>query len=234
MTRLRTGLHKHGKEGLLCLLESCTGDEYDKVNLGAARGVGAWCLWQDGAFPAGELLWRRALQGAVWVGGKPCRRMLAQAPAACHTLLLLLLCSPAAPPHPPPLSNTAQVLLALGGRRRIASKLYGRLGLSWHYTRRLADVEATHSMMGRESLAYQNPELKYAALPGRWACCGRMPGMLLLVWLWPGPGVLCAAVPLQGAGRSCGKARATLLLMCLQGVAQVCLETIDAKPSACK
>lgn len=29
--RLRTGLHKHAKEGLLCLLESCTGEEYDKV-----------------------------------------------------------------------------------------------------------------------------------------------------------------------------------------------------------
>lgn len=30
--RLRLGLHKHGKEGLLCLLESCTADEYDRVS----------------------------------------------------------------------------------------------------------------------------------------------------------------------------------------------------------
>ena len=30
--RLRLGLHKHAKEGLLCLLESCTADEAAKVS----------------------------------------------------------------------------------------------------------------------------------------------------------------------------------------------------------
>ncbi|KAL4421350.1 hypothetical protein ABPG75_010641 [Micractinium tetrahymenae] len=85
--RLRTGLHKHGKEGLLCLLESCTGDEYDKV------------------------------------------------------------------------------LLAVGGRLRVARKLRGRLRLSWHYVRRLQDVEQTHATLGSHMLAYENRELKYAALP---------------------------------------------------------------------
>ncbi|KAL4424856.1 hypothetical protein ABPG77_011106 [Micractinium sp. CCAP 211/92] len=87
--RLRTGLHKHGKEGLLCLLESCTGDEYDKV------------------------------------------------------------------------------LLAVGGRLRVARVLRGRLRLSWHYLRRMQDVERTHETLGSHVLAYENTELKYAALQGK-------------------------------------------------------------------
>lgn len=40
------------------------------------------------------------------------------------------------------------MLLALGGKKRIARLLRGRLRLSWHYTRRLADVEATHKLLG--------------------------------------------------------------------------------------
>ena len=53
-TRLRLGLHKHAKEGLLCLLESCTGDEYARVGGpgwacgggcggGWLRGIRLWC-----------------------------------------------------------------------------------------------------------------------------------------------------------------------------------------------
>lgn len=43
LTRLRTGLHKHGKEGLLCLLESCIAGEYDKVRLPGCRAIGQRC-----------------------------------------------------------------------------------------------------------------------------------------------------------------------------------------------
>ncbi|GAB4816915.1 hypothetical protein N2152v2_003961 [Parachlorella kessleri] len=86
LLRIRIGLHKFAKEGLLCLLESCTQEEY------------------------------------------------------------------------------RQVVSALGGRRRVEGRLRGRLRLSWHYTRRLADVERTHQE-DPQSLAYQEEELRYGMLP---------------------------------------------------------------------
>ena len=52
---------------------------------------------------------------------------------------------------------------ALGGRRQINRRLRGWLHLSWHYTRRLRDVEALH-VQDEAALAYQQPGLKYAAL----------------------------------------------------------------------
>ena len=52
---------------------------------------------------------------------------------------------------------------ALGGCRQISRCLRGWLRLSWHYTRRLRDVEALH-VQDEAALAYQRPGLKYAAL----------------------------------------------------------------------
>lgn len=84
--RVRMGLHKHAREGLVCLLESCTLGEYEAV------------------------------------------------------------------------------LGALGGRRGVLRRLRGWSWLaSWHYSRRVGDVEAVH----REApcqLAYLVSELRYAAL----------------------------------------------------------------------
>jgi hypothetical protein len=84
---LRRGLHKHAKEGLLCLFESCTASEVKKVTR------------------------------------------------------------------------------ALGGRKKVNSYLCGWTRTSWHYRQRLDDVVNNHMKNGFESLAYKNPELKYAALP---------------------------------------------------------------------
>eukprot|EP00887_Chlorella_sp_A99_P004784 scaffold4.g4784.t1 len=94
--RLRVGLHKHAKEGLLCLLESCTAEEREAV------------------------------------------------------------------------------VAALGGAPAVARRLCGWLRLSWHYSRRLADVEAVHRE-DPSQLAYLKQArragcsrgLKYAALPSR-------------------------------------------------------------------
>jgi len=47
--------------------------------------------------------------------------------------------------------KSLQILLALGGKKRIAKLLRGRLWMSWHYTRRLADVEATHKELGPQA-----------------------------------------------------------------------------------
>lgn len=44
-----------------------------------------------------------------------------------------------------------QILLALGGKKKIAKLLRGRLWMSWHYTRRLADIEATHKELGPQA-----------------------------------------------------------------------------------
>lgn len=46
------------------------------------------------------------------------------------------------------MANGLQVMLALGGKKKIVRLLHGRLHLSWHYTQRLADVEATHKTLG--------------------------------------------------------------------------------------
>ena len=145
---LRTGLHKHAKEGLLCLLESCTQREFERVRWD--RGG-----WGKGAQGVGA---RGGLQGQR--GGEPSWEVQGgarQGPAGTAPLL----------------PSLAQVLLALGGRARVAAKLRGRLRLSWHYSGRLADVEATYATLGPEALAYQNPALKYAALPPP----GALPGV---------------------------------------------------------
>ena len=57
------------------------------------------------------------------------------------------------------------MLLALGGRGKVERKLRGRWRLSWHYTRRMADVEALHATSPL-ALAYEDRQLKYSALPG--------------------------------------------------------------------
>ena len=83
------------------------------------------------------------------------------------------------PPHPPhhPRSHAAQLLLALGGRATLGRRLRGRLHLSWHYARRVGDVEATHASLGPHALAYQNHALKYAALElGAWGWWGAQGG----------------------------------------------------------
>jgi hypothetical protein len=41
---LRLGLHKHAKEGLLCLLESCTGNEAAKVPAALPAALSPSCL----------------------------------------------------------------------------------------------------------------------------------------------------------------------------------------------
>jgi hypothetical protein len=49
LTRLRLGLHKHAKEGLLCLLESCTRREFEGVRpQGQPQGLqsGWWATQQ--------------------------------------------------------------------------------------------------------------------------------------------------------------------------------------------
>jgi hypothetical protein len=83
---IRRGLHKHAKEGLCCLLESCTVDEVNAI-------------------------------------------------------------------------YTAQ-----GGRVVVENKLRGWLHFSWHYNRRLKDIDITHEKDPMQR-AYRNSALKYAALP---------------------------------------------------------------------
>lgn len=80
-------------------------------------------------------------------------------------------------PPPPPTHCSPQVLLALGGRAKVARRLRGRLRMSWRYTRRLQDVEDSYAALGPESRAYQNPALKYAALQGA-------PGTAGYVCMW--------------------------------------------------
>lgn len=143
--RLRTGLHKHGKEGLLCLLESCTAVEYEAV-----RG-GCWpCCRLPPA--AAQCSTPAMAQQCVRAPGRRVRLQLLCA-AAAHR----------APAGRPP--SPAQVLLALGGRGAVERKLRGCLRVSWHYVRRMDDIEATHAALGPDALAYENGELKYAALP---------------------------------------------------------------------
>jgi hypothetical protein len=80
------------------------------------------------------------------------------------------------------------VLLAIGGKKKIVRLLRGRMRLSWHYTCRLADVEATHRELGPQALAYQNSELKYAALPppeGKQQPAALLAGARILLMWWP-------------------------------------------------
>lgn len=73
------------------------------------------------------------------------------------------------------------MLLELGGREWVARRLHGRWRLSRHYTRRMADVEATHAA-DPLLLAYRNAQLRYAALPGGrqglWWCVQAVRGLV--------------------------------------------------------
>lgn len=169
LLRLRVELHKHAREGLLCLLESCTAEEYDRVR---ARGLQSGAVQVvaspvpgHAAAPAGSCAANKRVHGGCsgrgcgkWCSGRigGWASTTAAAATRCRT-------TPRPPAHPCP---NWQVLLALGGRRRIVRRLRGRLPMPCSYVRRMEDVEATHKALGAGQLAYQNPALKYAALPG--------------------------------------------------------------------